>query len=937
MPTDETARLETLHGLSILDTPPEPAFDDLVRLTADLLRAPIAMVSLVDRDRQWFKARVGVPVSQGPREWSFCSHAIVTDALFEVADLRADARFRDNPVVAGESGVRFYAGVPLRVDGHAMGTLCVSDRVPRSLEVREREVLNRLAAVATRQLLQHRDAVAARLAQARLADFLASSGDWLWETEGLRITWASPNVQRVLGITAANYRGHLLTEGLIDDGPSSQRLNAQALAAIRAQAPFRDLTARRQSPAGVRIVTKSGVPVRDAAGTFVGYRGSSRDVTQAWASRADTARAERRLREAVEALEQPFVMTDADGRILSTNAVWRRSVLGEERPEALPERLDVALRTLADSGRVSAVDGGDPVDWFERRLATRGASTELREVRFDDRIFTSRDRRLSDGSLVSISYDITEIRSEHRAAVDAERRLRHAVTAAGLKVCEVDLDSGVIHSVVAPETPEGPPEPDRVAAWLDRVPQPDRGRLEAGMNEVWSGRREQLREEVTVEFEGELRRVTLNAIVEPEAPGHGRRLLVVRGDVTALRRAEEAARLKTAADLANRAKSEFLSRVGHELRTPLNAIRGLAQVMQRESVEETPSRQSLVGHVVTASEHLAALLDDLLDMAQVESGRLVIRASPIAVAPVMRECLRMIAPQSAGHGIALECARVSEGLRVMADTTRLRQILLNLVANAVKYNRQQGRVRLDARVDADDGFVSISVSDTGPGFTREEAARVFRPFERLSGGDGRAIDGLGLGLSIAQGLAQAMGGAIAVDSEPGRGTTFTLRLPAVPEPPAIDPGDTHDMDATAGAALAGPSGPRRVLYVEDNRLNGVLMKQIARQVPGIALQVVETGEEALAMLGEFAPDLLLLDNDLPGISGLETHRMLKSDPRWAALRVVLVSADATPQGIARARSLGFDDYWVKPLDVARVIEAFGGTTGPARQDMPAGA
>jgi CheY-like chemotaxis protein len=286
------------------------------------------------------------------------------------------------------------------------------------------------------------------------------------------------------------------------------------------------------------------------------------------------------------------------------------------------------------------------------------------------------------------------------------------------------------------------------------------------------------------------------------------------------------------------------------------------------------------------------------------------------------------------------------------------------------------------------------VSDTGPGLSRDEAARVFRPFERLAR-EGSPRDGLGLGLSIAQGLAQAMGGTIEVASEPGQGATFTVRLPALPDAAAGDAesrpggddaradgpaaeeavaegrapgggaiGDEAIVDGTSfidatfgGMALGGaarrvtadatadpptyrpPGGtpPRRVLYVEDNRLNGVLMKQIARQVPGLVMQVVETGEEALAMMASFSPDLLLLDNDLPGISGLETHRLLKADPRWARLPAVLVSADATADAIARARALGFDDYWVKPLDVPRVIEALGGAPGRTPAGAPTGA
>jgi signal transduction histidine kinase/ActR/RegA family two-component response regulator len=927
---DESRRLEVLRGLGVLDTPPHAALDDLTRLAAEVAETPIALLSLVDEHRQWFKSRVGLAASQTPREHAFCAHAIAQEAPLVVEDARVDPRFADNPLVTGETGFRFYAGVPLRVDGHAVGTLCVLDRRPRRLDDRTLALLGLIAASAADRLAQHRDHAAAVLSQARLADFLASSGDWLWETAGLRVNWVSENIERVLGVTPATYVGHLMTEGLVDELPETRESNQRALSAIRSQAPFRDLTVRRQASGLMRTVVKNGVPVHDADGRFVGYRGVSRDVTDSRSARDGTALAERRLAEAIEAIAAPYVMTDPDGRIVLTNARWRELNL---RPgEAVPATWrDLILQQIED-GLVENARGHE-AEWLARRTVRRGASAEPFEVRLAGRDFLLRDVVLSDGSCVTAGQDVTAIRAEHRAALDAARRLELALSAARLTIWEADLDARSLRLVgEMPRQDAGAWLPEGLDDWLARVADEDRDRVEAGLRAVWDGRLDVLRDELSVRHGDAIARISIAVALELTTPDRPRRLVGVRRDLTALRRAEEAARLKSAADLANRAKSEFLSRVGHELRTPLNAIRGLAQVMQRDSADAASPRQAMVGHVVTASEHLAALLDDLLDMSQVESGRLAIRSEPVAVAPVVRDCLRMIAPQAAGHGIALEAGRIPDDLRVMADSTRLRQILLNLASNAVKYNRSQGRVRIEAEGDPGDGFAQVSVTDTGPGLTREEISRVFRPFERLVRPDGLPTEGLGLGLSIAQGLAQAMGGSIVVDSVPGRGTTFTVHLPAAAGS-AIDEPERPRGDASEAAGAP----PRRVLYVEDNRLNGLLMTQIVRQVPGVSLRIVETGEEALETISAFEPDLLLLDQDLPGIDGLEVHRRLKADPRWAGLRVVLVSADANAESIDRARDLGFDDYWVKPLDVGHVIGAFGGAPGIAAQDLPADA
>jgi len=932
IPSDEAERLAVLRGLGILDTAADPAFDQLTRLAADVLDTPIALVSLVDRTRQWFKSRVGMSACQTPREDAFCAHAIAQDGLFLVEDALADPRFEANPLVRGDPFIRFYAGVPLRVHGRSVGTLCVIDSRPRSLSARDRSALERIAGLVVDQLLRHEGSAAGALAHARLADFLVSSGDWLWETAGLRVSWVSDNVERVLGVQAAAYRGHLMIEGLLDDGTEVREHNARALAAIRAHAPFRGLHVRRDGIDGSRVIVKSGVPVRDADGGFVGYRGVSRDETAAHAAARLAALADRRLAEAIEAIDEPFVMTDPGGRIVLANARWR--VLNQLGDKPLPERWDDLVMQHLDQGVIENALGRE-AEWLAERTVRRGTRPGPIEVRRAGRDYLLRDVVLSDGSCVTTGPDVTAIRAEHRAAMDGAHRLTLALSAAGLTIWEADLDTGAFRMVG--EAPAGDPVPRLsgvVDDWLARVVETDRERLRRGLRAVWEGRLAVLREEVSIDVPVEPRRLSIAVALETATPERPRRLVAVRRDVTALRRAEEAERLKSAAELANRAKSEFLSRVGHELRTPLNAIRGLAQVMQREAGEGASSRQTMVGHVVTASEHLAALLDDLLDMSQVEAGRLSIRSEPVPVAAVVRDCLRMIAPQAAGHGIALEGGRVPEGLRVMADATRLRQILLNLASNAVKYNRPQGRVRLEAEGDPGDGFAQISVIDTGPGLTPDEVSRVFRPFERLAHAEGAHPEGLGLGLSIAQGLTQAMGGSIVVDSEPGRGTRFTVHLPAAP---AFAPEPAARQPTVEPLRPPPQRPPRRVMYVEDNRLNGLLMAQIARQVDGVTMEVVESGEEALETIAGFDPDLLLLDHDLPGIDGLEVQRRLKLDPRWADLRIVLVSADANGESIARARALGFDDYWVKPLDVARVIDALGGPPDRVRQDHPADA
>nr|HMS80787.1 PAS domain-containing protein [Burkholderiaceae bacterium] len=280
-------------------------------------------------------------------------------------------------------------------------------------------------------------------AHARLADFVASSGDWLWETDGLRVVWVSENVERVCGVPSRMHLGHLIVERLVDDDDAAREANALALAAIRARQPFRDLRVRRDAPAGERVVVKSGVPVHDASGAFVGYRGVSSDVTEASEARRAAARAENRLREAVEALDEAFVLSDAEGRIVHTNATWRETNLEPGAP--------VPADWMAHLERQIAIGAIDApperiAEISARRLAHREACAEPFELSMRGRVYSVRDRRLSDGSIVSVGQDVTDLRAEHRAALDAIRRLQLAAGAAALRVCELDLDAGTVES-----------------------------------------------------------------------------------------------------------------------------------------------------------------------------------------------------------------------------------------------------------------------------------------------------------------------------------------------------------------------------------------------------------------------------------------------------------------------------------------------------------
>jgi CheY-like chemotaxis protein len=304
------------------------------------------------------------------------------------------------------------------------------------------------------------------------------------------------------------------------------------------------------------------------------------------------------------------------------------------------------------------------------------------------------------------------------------------------------------------------------------------------------------------------------------------------------------------------------------------------------------------------------MINDTLDLSRIEAGAMKLDIEAVPVEPLVSASAALVLPAAQQHGVTVE-QRVEPGLALQGDATRIKQILTNLLSNAVKYNVDGGRVEVTARrLDERTGL--IEVHDTGQGMSREQLGGLFQPFNRL-GRDGQ-IEGTGIGLVISRRLAELMNGQLEADSEPGRGSRFSLRLPLAREalPQAPEPGD-------AGAGGDGGYHARRVHYVEDNDTNTEVMSGILAQRPQILLTVSRTGAEALAALRHQRPHLVLLDMHLPDIDGLELLRQLKADPDTAPVPVVVVSADATPARIEQALAQGANRYLTKPVNVAEVL------------------
>jgi len=396
-----------------------------------------------------------------------------------------------------------------------------------------------------------------------------------------------------------------------------------------------------------------------------------------------------------------------------------------------------------------------------------------------------------------------------------------------------------------------------------------------------------------------------------DADGRVQRMVGVVEDITEHLRLEASERALQQAEASSRAKSEFVSRMSHELRTPLNAMIGFSQLlgMDREPAL-APHQQEWTKHVQRAGWHLLELINETLDLARIEAGAVQFSLQPLSLAPLLAQCRAMVAAAAAQRSIRFdEQVEAAETLAVTADPTRLKQVLTNLLSNAVKYNRSGGTVTVQARATAVD-TVEILVSDTGLGMTPEQLADLFQPYNRL-GREHSTVEGTGIGLVISRRLAELMGGSLDAHSQAGAGSTFMLRLPrAETLPPTV---------AEPASAAVPPYQQRRVHYVEDNQTNIEVMRGILLQRPQIVMDVTTMGLDCVPAVRRQRPDLILLDMQLPDISGLELLRHLKNDDSVADIPVIVVSADATPGRMQEALTLGAMHYVTKPVDVARFL------------------
>ncbi len=393
--------------------------------------------------------------------------------------------------------------------------------------------------------------------------------------------------------------------------------------------------------------------------------------------------------------------------------------------------------------------------------------------------------------------------------------------------------------------------------------------------------------------------------------------LLIGTDNSVRKRVEvELTSAKAVAEKASLAKSDFLSQMSHELRTPLNAVLGFAQVMESGSPLPTPAQKRSLDQILKAGWYLLDLINEILDLALIESGKLSWSQESVSLTEVMLECRAMIEPQAQKRGIGMTFPHFDTSYFVIADRNRLKQVLINLLFNAVKYNKPRGRVVVECAPSAPNS-IRISVRDSGAGLAPEKLAQLFQPFNRL-GNEAGVEEGTGIGLVVTKKLVELMGGVIGVDSVVDSGSVFWVELILTSAPQLANEGE-------GSANLVGPrirtDAPlRTLLYVEDNPANLALVEELIARRPDLRLLSAADGNLGIELARAYLPEVILMDINLPGISGMEAMQILRDDLATAHIPVVALSANAVPSEITKGLDAGFFRYLTKPIMVGEFMD-----------------
>ncbi len=664
---------------------------------------------------------------------------------------------------------------------------------------------------------------------------------------------------------------------------------------------------------------EQGAVVRDEDGKPIKMLGVVSDINEQ--KRAEIALAEReRLLLEAQSLAQ---LGDWHANLVTGEVQWSDEVyriFGHE-PGSITTSIDRFYEAVHPEDRQKVRDteahwrAGGTYDVMHRILLPDGRVRHVHE----------RARAAPDDSgdfvrLDGTAQDVTDLVTARQQLEDVEGRFRFAIEGAGDGIWDWNVRSGemLFSGNYGPMLGYRPEDlSPTFSSWLQSIHPDDLDRAQTQLGAYFDGMTDGFYQEIRLQTaEEDYRWILCRArIHHRDHHGAPERVIGIHTDITGQKTTEQALRYaRWEADKANQAKSEFLSNMSHELRTPMNAIIGFGQLLEYDDrLPQDLGRD--VTEILKAGHHLLELINEILDLARVESGKIELSLEPLDVVAVINECFALVEPLANNRGITLHLADNQPAI-VEADRTRLKQALLNLISNAIKYNREGGSVT--CQIDRETDTALICVEDTGHGIPAERMDELFQPFSRLEA-DRAGVEGTGIGLAYTRRIVELMHGHVSAESEVNKGSRFCIKLKTC-QLPTTTREDAENTDRTSELAPGSAMPEKTVLYVEDNPSNIKLVAAILERRPSINLLTAHQPRVGLNLAREYDPDLILLDINMPGLDGFQVLEILRDDPSVSRQPVVAITANAMASDVRQGMQAGFDDYLTKPLDVERFLE-----------------
>ena len=969
LPLNERERLGALIECSVLDTEPERVFDDLTSLAARLCEAPIALVSLLDSERQWFKSAHGIGAKETHRDSAFCAHAILGTEPLIVTNALTDPRTCDNALVLEAPYIRFYAGVPLQTaDGFALGTLCVIDTKPRQISDQQINDLQSLALQVTSQLELRRLNRSLTSSQAqlkevhdRLHQIAAQVPGVVYQFE-LRadgtscFPFASEGIREIYRVSPEDVRH--------DAAKIFNILHPDDYSAVveSIQRSANDLTRWRHeyrvrfSDGAVRWCFGNAAPCRQADGS-VRWHGYIMDSTDQVNAREELLFSRSRMQAVVEgSTHVSIIASDVNGLITVFNS-GAEQMLGYSASEMIGLQTPAIFHCQEEVKRRSqelSLEFGYSIEGFETFVhkARHGGHSESdwNYIRKDGSrlivrlvVTATRDRNNAIDGFIGIATNITDSRNAAEVLRFERERLDMALTGGELGTWDWNIQTGEEiwdsrwASLLGEQLADLDPHID---TFVKRVHPEDISDVQTRAQNHFDGLSPIFEAEFRVlQKTGEWRWVqSRGRLMQRDEDGNPRRMLGTMADISARKEAEkQLIAARKSADNANRSKSEFLANMSHEIRTPVTSILGYSELLSSPGLN-AEEMNSHVSTIQSSAHHLLTIINDVLDLSKIEAGKMTLEFRQVFPVQLIAEVLSSLEPQALAKNLIIKAQSIGPIPRVIvSDAVRLRQILINLLGNAIKFT-DSGSVNLTVRIapKSADGIdrLAFDVTDTGIGMDPDQLAGLFQPFMQADASTTRRFGGTGLGLSICRRMARLLDGDISVTSELGLGSTFSVSVAmgSLGEAELLESASFQLAASDAGLEKVVAGDLRlngRFLLAEDNPVNRWFLETILRRA-GATIDVAENGVSVLEKVSASMErngdsdssirgyDLILMDMQMPVLDGYEATRRLREQGYKGP--ILALTAHAMAEDRKKCLEAGCSDYATKPIAKSQLLK-----------------